>query len=207
MSAPPRDVDLDAAVDRLRDADAELAALSPKPFHLPIHGFEPILAGAVLGIRRTDWWVPGLRERVGAVLRDVPVDRLVDGTRGARPYRVAPPTTAPALRALTAVGLAVAHPESAVLVHLGLGSASDGAFHEALNLAALRNVKVIFLLATAARGPDAPVGPQLAAEPVKWAQSFGIPATIVDGRSSRAVFEAVLAARARGGPQFIEARR
>ena len=62
---------------------------------------------AIAALGRGDWWVPGLRERVGAVLRDVPIERLVDGLAGARPYKVAPPTPSPALRALHAQRMGV----------------------------------------------------------------------------------------------------
>lgn len=191
---------------RLRDADAALAAAGPSPFPLPIHGLETVVAGAVTALGRGDWWVPGLRERVGAVLRDVPVERLVDGTRGARPYRVAPPTPAPALRALHAVGLALADRERAALVHLGVGSCADGALHEALNLAALLRPNVIFVVAVHPLSGDAPLGPQLAATPAALAGAFGIPAAIVAGDDEAAVHDAVKAARAAGGPHLIEAR-
>ena len=147
--------------------------------------------------------MPGLRERVGAVLRDVPVERLVDGLSGARPYRVAPPTPSPALRALHAVGLALAG--NRVVVHLGVGSAADGAFHEALNLAALRSANVVFLLAVMPLDEAAPVATQLAADPAALGAAFGIPTTTVSGSSVGAVRSAVATALEAGGPHLIVA--
>ena len=196
---------LDAAIARVRTGDAELLAAGPRPFPLPIHGLEAIVAGSVTALSRSDWWVPGLRERVGAVLRDVPVSRLVDGTRGAKPYRVAPPSPSPALRALYAVGLGL-HGEGAALVHLGIGSASDGALHEALNLAALTGASVIFVVAVHPLDGDAPLGPQLATTPAAIAGAFGIPTQTVAGDDAQAVHDAVAAARSAGGPHLIEAR-
>lgn len=194
------------AIARLEEADRALNAAHPKPFPVPVTGLEAVVAGSVLALEREDWWVPGLRERVGAVLRDVPLERIVDGLAGAGPYRVAPPTPSPALRALHAVGLALADRAHAVLVHLGIGSAADGAFHEALNLAALLRPNVLFVVAVHPLGDDAPLGPQLAASVADLARAFGLPATEVDGMDGTAVRDAVAAARSAGGPALIEAR-
>lgn len=192
------------AVDRLRAADAELAGRSPTPFPLPVVGLEAVVAGTVTALERGDWWLPGLRERVGGVLRDTPLDRLVDGRAGARPYKIAPPDTSPALRALHAVGLAAAG--HAAVVHLGVGSVSDGAFHEALNLAALRNADVVFVVAVHPLEGEAPLGPQVATSPAALARAFGLGVHEVDGTDVTAVHDAVRAARRAGGPHLVEAR-
>lgn len=202
-------------VQELRAADAALAELGPTPFPLPIGELAPLVAGAVSALGKGDWWVPSMRERAGAVLRGVPVERLVDGLAGARPFKVAPPGSSPAVRALVAVGLASAQrpPGGAsgaggvtALVHLGIGSASDGAFHEALNLAALLRPDVIFLVAVHALGEGAPLGRQLATSPSALAQAFGLPAAVVDGEDAEAVAAAVRDAKAAKGPHLIEAR-
>lgn len=198
-------MDLSAAIAQVRAADAALAAADPKPFPLPIAGLEAVVVGTVTALERGDWWVPGLRERVGAVLRDTPVDRLIDGTAGARPYKVAPPDTSPALRGLYAVGLALANPDRCTAVHLGIGSAADGAFHEALNLAALRNANVVFVVSVHPLGDDAPLGPQLAATPASLAKAFGLTTHEVDGNRAKAVHAAVTKARKKGGPHLIQA--
>lgn len=195
---------LTAAIERIRQADTALAAQNPKPFPVPATGLEPLIAGAVLALGKGDWWVPGLRERVGAVLRDVPIERLVDAWAGARPYKVAPATPSPALRALHAVGIAMAS-ERTTLVHLGIGSAADGAFHEAVNTAAMFRPNIIFLVAVTPLGDDAPVGGQLATEPVQVALSFGLDVVAVDGSDASAVHDAVAAAKAAGGPHLIQA--
>jgi 2-oxoisovalerate dehydrogenase E1 component alpha subunit len=191
------------AIERIREADAVLAEAKVVPFPLPIAGLEAVVAGALLALDRGDWWVPGLRERVGAVLRDVPVERLVDGLSGARPYRVAPPTPSPALRALHGVGLALAG--NRVVVHLGVGSSADGAFHEALNLAALRHANVVFLLAVMPLDEAAPVATQLAADPAALGAAFGVRTATVSGSSVEAVRSAVATALEAGGPQLIVA--
>lgn len=193
------------AVARLKQADFELSARHPSPFPLPVVGLDAVVAGTILALDRGDWWFPGLRERVGAVLRDTPLDRLVEGRAGARPYRVSPADTTPALRALVAVGAAAADRSRAAAVHLGIGSCSDGAFHEALNLAALLRPHVIFVVAALPLGEDAPLGPQLATTPAKLAEAFGIPSESVDGHDVSAVHATVRRAREAGGPRMVHA--
>lgn len=189
------------AIRTVQEADAALLASSPSPFPLPVTGLEAVVVGALEGLSRGDWWVPGLRERAGAVLRGAPVERLVDGFRGARPYKVAPPTAAPALRALHAVGLA--RTGTPALVHLGIGSVSDGAFAEALNLAALTSAPVLFLVAVHPLDGDAPLAPQTAASPADLARAYGIRSVTVDGSKAGAVRDAVAEARASGAPTVI----
>jgi pyruvate dehydrogenase E1 component alpha subunit len=198
-------MDLAQGLSELARADQALQELGPRPFPLPVGDLAPVVVGAQAALSRGDWWVPSLRERVGATLRGVPVDRLVDGA-GAKPFRVAPATGAPALRALMAVGLAVAEPDRTTLVHLGIGSASDGAFHEALNLAALLRPNVIFLVAVHPLDGDAPLGRQLASTPSALATAFGIPSETVDGTNAAAVRDAVARAKSAGGPRLVEAR-
>ena len=185
---------IEQAVQRVREASDALAT-SATPFPVPIGELAPLVAGTVSALSRSDWWVPGLRERAGAVLRDVSTERLSDGLAGAKPYKVAPPSAAPALRALTATGLALANEDGVAVVHLGIGSVSDGAFHEALNLAALTNAPVVFVVAVHPLDDGAPIGPQTAASPISLAQAYGLDTTEVDARDAQAVHSAVQAAR------------
>jgi pyruvate dehydrogenase E1 component alpha subunit len=195
---------LDAALAQVLEADAQLNAASPRPFPIPVVGLQSVVAGALSALDAGDWWVPGLRERVGAVLRDVPVERLVDGQAGARPYKVAPSGPGVASRALTAVGLAHASGRTA-LVHLGTASTADGAFHEALNLAAALQAPVIFLVAVHPLEGAAPIPTQLHAKPSALAAAFGLATAVVDGNRASAVHDAVAAAKAEAGPHLIEA--
>lgn len=204
--------DLGSAVARLREASERLCA-GTSGLPLPIGELAPVVAGAVLALSREDWWVPSMRERAGAVLRDVPVERIAEGLRGARPYRVAPSSSSPALRALLGVGLAVAHRDSFVLVHLGVGSVSDGAVHEALNLASLQRPNVLFLVSLhplddrdEAHGGRSPLPRQIAGDIVAVARAHGIGASSVDGTDASAVHRAVAAIRSAKGPHLLAAR-
>ncbi len=198
--------DLTASLARLEEADAALQAAGPAPFPVPLGSHAPVVAGALAALERSDWWAPGLRERVGAVLRGAPVERLVDASAGARPYRVLPAGPSPALRALEAVGLAAADTERCVLAHVGVGVLGEGRWHEALNLAGLLRPSVIFVLAEHPLGPDAPLSAQTAADPAALAQAHGLGVHTADGSDAAAVRDAVAAARAAGGPHLVIAR-
>ncbi|HXG17353.1 MAG TPA: dehydrogenase E1 component subunit alpha/beta [Calidithermus sp.] len=100
--------------------------------------------------------------------------------------------------------------EQVVVAFFGDGGANQGVVHEALNLAAVWNLPLIFLcennqyaLSTAAARTTA--GPSIAAR----AAGYGIPGVRVDGNDVLAVYEAareaVARARAGQGPTLIEA--
>jgi TPP-dependent pyruvate/acetoin dehydrogenase alpha subunit len=97
-----------------------------------------------------------------------------------------------------------------VLVSFGEGALNQGAAHEALNLAAIWSLPVIFLCENNQYAEMTPAyqmikGDSFAAR----VASYGIPTTMVDGMDVCAVAEAVdtAAARARAGagPSYIEA--
>jgi pyruvate dehydrogenase E1 component alpha subunit len=164
----------------LAEAEARLQALGPVPFALPLGRLAPVVEGAFTGMKKSDWVVPGPRERIGAVLRGCSPERLVHAHAGAKPYKVAPATSAPGARALHAVGLALAD-GAPVLCFLGMASAASGSFAEALNVAALSGARVIFLVTVQTLDDAAPVGRQLAAGPAALAEAFGIATARIPG--------------------------
>ena len=194
-----------AAIQTLQRVEHEFLNRNGTPFALPLGELTSVVAGALVALDDDDWWVPGLRERVGATLRDVPIEQLDDALRGAPPYSVAPGGLSPALRALYAVGIALANPSSTTLVHLGVGSTGDGAFYEALNMAALHAVPVIFLAAIHPLDGDAPLGQQSAVSPSALAKAFDIPSQTVDGADPVAIQRATQHAKDHGGPFVIQA--
>ena len=98
----------------------------------------------------------------------------------------------------------------------GDGALEEGAWHEAANIAALRQLPVIFLVennSLEALGQKANEYPSstLAAAPIsRLAEPFGIPIAVVDGTDTAAVHEAMLTAveraRALEGPSYVEAQ-
>lgn len=193
---------LAAAIEQVRSAADSLLGASALP--LPVQGLEAAIAGVAAALPEGAWWVPGPRERCGAVLFDLPVDRLERALDGAAPYRIAPVSTAPALRALHAVGLAHATGKHAV-VHLGVGSVADGSFAEALNLAALLQAKAVFVVAEHPLDGDAPLGPQSAAGTTALAQAHGLDVFPANGNDATSVRDAVSAAANVGGPAVVVA--
>lgn len=100
--------------------------------------------------------------------------------------------------------------ESAHLCFFGEGTTNIGAFHEALNLAALWRLPVIFLCENNLYGEYSPMALTTPIERIAdRAASFGIPGVRVDGNevwSVRAtVEEALVRARAGEGPTLVEA--
>jgi len=94
---------------------------------------------------------------------------------------------------------------------LGDGATNIGAFHEALNLAAIWELPVVFICENNQYMEYTPIGsvtpvPRLAAD---RAASYGLEGIVVDGNDVEAVYETAQAAisRARGneGPSLIEA--
>ncbi len=187
---------LEAAIDQIKTVSL------PAPLPVPVGDLAPAIVGALSALEVGDWWVPGLRERAGGVLRGAPEERL-SSLHGARPYRMAPISLAPALRALYAVGLADSDSSRAVLVHLGPGSIADGAFYEALNLAVRRKAHVLFLVNLPSFGENTPVSAQLNGDISAIAAGFGIPVHRVDRNDANAVRAGVSQARLSTGPQLI----
>ncbi len=93
----------------------------------------------------------------------------------------------------------------------GEGAVTEGSFHEAVNLAALWSLPVVFVCenndtnALQLHNAGLPVG-----DIAQMVGAHGLPSVAVDGTAAAAVYEtvgeAVRRARAGGGPTFVEAR-
>src|SRR5438045_2880858 len=115
--------------------------------------------------------------------------------------------------ALVACGLALAfqmrsEPRVA-MTFFGEGSTANGVWHEAMNVAGVRRLPVVFVLENNQFAYSTPNSAEFAVDPVERAASYGFPGVKVDGNDVEAVFEAAAEAceRARrgGGPTLIEA--
>ena len=92
----------------------------------------------------------------------------------------------------------------------------EGAWHESVNIAAMRQVPIIFLCennsleALGQKANEYPSSTLAATELSDLVEPFGVPTFAVDGTDTQAVHEAmseaVSRARGGGGPTFIEAR-
>lgn len=192
-------------LQQIKSADAALQSADPLPFPLPATGLEAVIAGGFTGMKKTDWIFPGLRERIGGVLRNCPIERLVDGHAGARPYRLAPVSTSASTRLLQACGVAMAD-NKPVLCFIGQGAAATGAFYEALNLAALHQLNVIILAHSRDLSAEgSPLAVQVAGGLRSKAEAFGLSTSQVKSTDFTAIQKAVAQARKAGGPHLIEA--
>ena len=97
-----------------------------------------------------------------------------------------------------------------VLAYFGDGATNEGAFHEAVNLAAIWRLPVIFLCENNQYGMSmAQTAATAVARLAERAPAYGIPGSTVDGNAVQDVHDAVTAAveraRAGDGPTLIEA--
>lgn len=90
----------------------------------------------------------------------------------------------------------------------GDGALNQGVLLEAMNLAALWRLPVLFVCENNGYATTMPIGTGVAGAPVGRAQAFGIPAQTIDGMDVETVRDAaacaVAAARVGGGPAFLE---
>jgi acetoin:2,6-dichlorophenolindophenol oxidoreductase subunit alpha len=97
------------------------------------------------------------------------------------------------------------------LAFFGDGAVNEGAFHEAANLAGLWKLPIIFFCENNLYGEGTPQDKQApVADLAVRAAGYNFPGVIVEGNDVVAVYEAVVAARARAvagaGPTFVEAK-
>ncbi|MDE4083626.1 thiamine pyrophosphate-dependent dehydrogenase E1 component subunit alpha [Planococcus maritimus] len=98
-----------------------------------------------------------------------------------------------------------------VLCFFGDGASNEGSFHEALNLASIWKLPVVFICENNQYGMSGPAKEMMNIEDVaKRADAYGIPGTVVDGNDvfdvMNGVSEAVDRARNGEGPSIVEAK-
>jgi TPP-dependent pyruvate/acetoin dehydrogenase alpha subunit len=97
------------------------------------------------------------------------------------------------------------------LVHFGEGTASRGDVHEAMNMAAVMKLPVIFICNNNAYAYSTPTDKQYAVKDLAVrGAAYGMPGVKVDGNDVLAVYstveKAILLARSGRGPSFIECK-
>src|SRR3954451_18106032 len=115
--------------------------------------------------------------------------------------------------ALVACGLGIAfqmrREPRVAMTWFGEGSTANGVWHEAMNVAGLRRLPVVFVLENNQFAYSTPNDREFAVDPVARAEGYGFPGLKVDGNDVEAVFaaaaEACERARRGGGPTLIEA--
>jgi acetoin:2,6-dichlorophenolindophenol oxidoreductase subunit alpha len=98
--------------------------------------------------------------------------------------------------------------DQVIATFFGDGALNQGVLLEAMNLAALWQLPVLFVCENNGYATTMPISTGAAGLPAGRAQAFGIPAETVDGMDVETVHDAaaraVAAARAGGGPAFLE---
>lgn len=116
--------------------------------------------------------------------------------------------------ALVASGIALAfklkREPRVALTFFGEGSTANGQWHEAMNLAGVKRLPVVFVLENNGFAYSTPNSGEFAVDPIERAEGYGFGGVTVDGNDVEAVFaavaEAVEVARGGDGPALIEAR-
>lgn len=98
-----------------------------------------------------------------------------------------------------------------VLCFFGDGASNEGSFHEAINLASIWKLPVVFICENNQYGMSGPVREMINIKDIAArAASYGIPGTVVDGNDvfdvMNGVSEAVERARNGEGPSIVEAK-
>ena len=213
------------------DAVRELSEKGLWTFYHGIIGEEAIPVGVCAALEADDYVIPVHRTQLGVMVsREVSLPRLtaellgrdggychgISGTHMACMERGVLSKTGilgAGLPVAVGVGLSIKIRDSdrVVAVFIGDGASSSGNFHEALNLAAIWSLPVIFVLENNQYAITTSTSYALAVEDLsKRAVGYGISGVTIDGNSVMAVYEAACEAaeRARGGggPSLLECK-
>ena len=209
---------------RARRLDRECMALQRQgelTVYPPFEGQEAAQVGSAFALGPNDFVFPSFRELAAAVVRGVDVVEYLEYHRGTwhgGPYdpienRFAPICVPVATQIVHAVGWALGAKldgkTECALAYFGDGSASEGDFHEAANMAAVFGAPAILFCQNNAWAISVPLEEQAVAPIAGRASGYGFEGVRVDGNDVLAVYavtkEAVERAHAGEGPTLIEA--
>jgi pyruvate dehydrogenase E1 component alpha subunit len=187
----------------------------------PNKGQEANGVGAVLALREDDWLVPAFRELGALITKGVPLHQVYMYWYGNEQgsnlppqiYRTLPIAIPVGSQPLHAVGIAYAEKLKSsgriVLTFMGEGATSQGAVHEAFNLAGVWNVGVVFYVQNNQWAISLPTEKQTASRTLaEKACAYGFESIRVDGNDLLAVYAATSLgariAREKSRPVLIE---
>ncbi|MEM3697665.1 MAG: pyruvate dehydrogenase complex E1 component subunit beta [Candidatus Micrarchaeia archaeon] len=194
-------------------------------------GQEAIGVGACYKLSKDDYVVPSLRTRPAFLVRGVPPKIIMAGIfgkstgpakgkvtshhMGDHKYGIIGTTGVVGAQIPIAVGVALAcklrKKDSVVLCFFGDGASNRGDFHEGLNLAAVKDLPVIFICENNQYAMWTPFKSSFKIENIAdRAVAYGFPGVVVDGNDVLAVHkvvqDAVKRAKDNKGPTLIECK-
>ena len=228
LGEPPLSVDLTRRLYRamvyVRTFDRKCTALQKQgrlATYAPFEGQEAAQVGSAAPLDPEDWMVASYRDAAAMWMQGYPWELLIawrtGDERGGRPpehVSVLPPSITVGGHMLHAVGLAWSarhfSENRIAITYFGDGATSEGDFHEAMNLAAVYGLGVVFFCQNNQYAISMPRHAQTRSETIaEKAIAYGMPGVQVDGNDLFAVFtataEAIDRARAGEGPTLIEA--
>ncbi len=200
-------------------------------FYVPLQGQEAAQVGAAWGLSEDDWIFPAYRELGVALVRGVPIGKLLDqffgnsgdvikgrqmpNHYGFREYKFVTASSPVGTQISQAAGAAMAmqrkKAETITIAFFGDGTTSSNDFHAGLNFAGVYRTPTVFFCQNNQWAISLPRSQQTKSETLAdKAVAYGFPGVVVDGTDVRAVYAAVTAARRRAvageGPTLIEAQ-
>ncbi len=225
---PPMNLELTARLYRAmviaRTYDRKSTALQKQgrlATYAPFEGQEAAQVGSAATLHPEDWMVATYRDAAAMWMQGYPFELLFAGRTGHEVggsppdhVNVLPPSITVGGHMVHAVGLAWASrllgDDRIAITYFGDGATSEGDFHEAMNFAGTQGLGVVFFCQNNGWAISLPRAEQTASETIaEKAIAYGMPGVQVDGNDLYAVFaatdQAVMRARAGGGPTLIEA--
>ncbi|KAG4069400.1 hypothetical protein HA402_012253 [Bradysia odoriphaga] len=180
-------------------------------------GQEAIAVGATLALEADEWILPLHRNLGVFTTREMPLDKLLQQWQGSehgyskgrersfhfgsRPHHICGMISHLGPQLSIADGIALAHQlkkeKKVSLAFTGEGGTSEGEFHEALNVAAVWGLPVIFLIENNGYGLSTPVSEQYhCSNLADKAIGYGMEGVQVDGNNLLEVYQTIRTARA-----------
>ncbi len=194
-------------------------------------GQEATHVGTLYGTRKSDWIGPSHRDSVAGLIKGVPVQSYIaqlyacvgspdrgkstPAHYGNAEYNIIIPssTIAAQWQLVTGVafGLKMQKKDDICFAYCGDGATSTGAWHEAVNFAAVHRIGIVYVVQNNLWAESVPLRLQSVAKNLAdKALGYGFPGVVVDGNDLLAVYqaaqEAIGRARAGGGPTLIECK-
>lgn len=194
-------------------------------------GQEAIHVGVLYACRRSDWVGPSHRDMVAAVVKGVPVKSIIaqlfacvdspdrgkttPAHYGNADYHIITPSSTIAaqwqLATGVAFGLKMQAKDDISFAFCGDGATSTGAWHEAVNFAAVHKLGIVYVVQNNLWAESVPLRLQSAAANLAdKAAGYGMPGVVVDGNDvlevHRVAREAIRRARAGEGPTLMECK-